>query len=374
MKPVELCKEKSSFLHFTRWLAAFIVLVGHTQMVASLTFGKEMNYNSIHWYYYFCFHAHIAVIMFFVLSGYVVAYSTFIKLNGSDEYRFVNYFIDRWSRIYSVLIAAIILTIVLDFYGKYFNRLYFDSAIIPQDHRVMRLLLNICSLQGLHGYRIQFGSNSALWSIGYEFCYYFIFGLVVFSKQLIKRKILLYPILLGVSVIIGSKMLFYFLIWSMGVFAFWIFHYKKYHLPFFIRIWLCVLAVIANHFIVYKNIFTHNQYIQDLIMGLIFSLILLCDGNRNGVNGFIKRVNTFMSDFSYSLYAYHLPILMFISMSLSRIIRAKHVEFYQLSIGLSIASFFIVRVLYLFTEHQRGKLKALAYTILRNTTTIDRNR
>jgi peptidoglycan/LPS O-acetylase OafA/YrhL len=59
--------------------------------------------------------SHLAVMVFFVLSGCVIAYTTFQRHPGDVQ----KYIIARLSRLYSVVIPALILTGILFFMGGF---------------------------------------------------------------------------------------------------------------------------------------------------------------------------------------------------------------------------------------------------------------
>lgn len=94
----------SNRLHSLRWGAAFVVLLGHIEMV-----GKWRTGISVWpWAYQI---AHLAVMAFFVLSGFSIFHVAF-KATGLSKYM-----LERVTRIYSVLAPAVLLTATLDMIG-----------------------------------------------------------------------------------------------------------------------------------------------------------------------------------------------------------------------------------------------------------------
>jgi peptidoglycan/LPS O-acetylase OafA/YrhL len=248
---------QSSFLHLVRWLSALFVIVGHSQQIGGWNNGV---------FVYVASHAHAAVIVFFVLSGYVIAES--VERKRRFGYTIKEYYADRISRIYSVLIPALILTVILDLFGNFFfpDR-YADPQLIPQDSYFIRLFINAASLQGIWGHRSQFGSNPALWSIGYEFFYYIVYGLIVWKPR--------YWLVLALtfSCVVGPYTILYGLIWLTGVFAFKL--RKRLNVNFFV--WLSLLFV-ANHYLQYapNQIIQHlPQFYKDFTFGIFGSLMLI---------------------------------------------------------------------------------------------------
>lgn len=287
---------KSTLLHAIRWMAAVIVLLGHAQMYARQKTGS----GAFAWEYVGD-HAHAGVVIFFVLSGFVIAWS----VDKSAELSWKKYYVDRFSRIYSVLPIAIIFTVIADWIGRGLSSSYGDPHLIPQDNYWVRFLVNLFSVQGFQGYRVQFGSNPALWSIGYEFFYYIVFGLMYFWRGIFKSRIkLASAVVLGLFFLAGAKITLYFLIWSLGFVAYRIQKQVTLSLGYF---WLFLAAVLlVNHFVVYKAL-GDIEYLRDFSLGLAVSALFIPAAPSVGT----IRIHKFMADFSYSLYAFHMPILFF---------------------------------------------------------------
>lgn len=287
---------KSILLHAVRWMAALIVLLGHAQMYArqktgSAAFGWE----------YIGDHAHAAVVIFFVLSGFVIAWS----VDRSAQLSWKKYYVDRFSRLYSVLPVAILFTVALDRIGAHFSSAYANPLLIPQDHYWVRFLVNFFSVQGFQGYRVQFGSNPALWSIGYEFFYYIVFGLIYFWREIFHSRVKLASlVVLILFVLAGAKITSYFMIWLLGFLAYRIQKKISLGVSYF---WVFLLAALAvNHFVVYKALGS-IEYLRDLSLGLVVAALFLPAAPPVGA----LRFHKFMADFSYSLYAFHMPVLFF---------------------------------------------------------------
>src|SRR5438309_938443 len=96
-------KPFSIYLDLVRFIAACLVYMYHSNQRLVI---KEILPAS--------FFGHSAVIVFFVLSGFVIAFVTDTK-----EKTWVSYSASRISRIYSVAVPAILLTILLDALGRH---------------------------------------------------------------------------------------------------------------------------------------------------------------------------------------------------------------------------------------------------------------
>ncbi len=351
-QPSELSKGKSDFLNLIRWISALVVVIGHTELISRYFIGDRVS-DTPQVILYFTYHAHSAVMIFFVLSGYIVGYSTFRKLKTGYDFR--EYFLDRWSRIYSVLFPAIVLTLFLDRIGQRHNAIYLNDKIIPQGQEYLRLFVNVLALQGIQGKRVQLGSNPALWSIGYEFCFYLIYGFVLFRPGILKNRYI-FPVAIGLLfLILGLNVSAYFLLWLYGFIIFYFFHMKGIHLSNIYAIPLIVLLVVANHYIAFRNALDLPEYWQDLLISSIVGLLLLCEfekTSRTLLSARMVSINGFMADFSYSLYAFHMPVMFFV-LSMVPVAFLNSMPFVAISLLLIILCLFASKILYYATEAQR---------------------
>ena len=324
--------EKSQFLHCLRWISALFVVIGHSQLIGN---GGDKFFA------FLASHAHAAVMVFFVLSGYVIAAAVEKKM--STGYSIRTYFSDRISRIYSVLLPALALTLVLDFIGtQLFPARYLDPELLPQTHAVVRFFVNIFCLQGLWGYRVQFGSNPALWSIGYEFCYYMMFGLLVWKPKYWRMFIA------ALLLVVGPKVALYGSIWALGVLAYKANKSGKV-LPF-----LPVLGIFltANYFLQYQPVAALPDFFRDFLFAVSVMLLVMASPK---ISHRVFPLNREMAEFSYSLYAYHMPVI-FIGYSFVSTSRTS-------AWAMVFVSLLCARLLYYVTERKRGVLKSVLLKI-----------
>src|SRR5215831_20934769 len=93
----------SLYLDALRFAAAVTVFLSH--------YGRARISGGLFWH--FISYGHIAVLVFFVLSGFVIA-----SVTETRERSFENYALSRIARLYSVIIPAFVLTAVLDWLGN----------------------------------------------------------------------------------------------------------------------------------------------------------------------------------------------------------------------------------------------------------------
>lgn len=188
----------SGYLDLVRFSAAVMVLLVHARH-ERFTSGWLLPLKD---------YGNDAVMVFFVLSGFVIAYCV-----DQKEKTLADYTISRLSRLYSVVIPALLLTVGLDFLGRAADpSIYLASWF---DDPVLRFATNLLFVNQLWFADIGAFSNGPFWSLGYEFWYYVLFGLGLFLAG--TKRIWLVAV---VAAIIGPKILLLLPVWLMGAWAY----------------------------------------------------------------------------------------------------------------------------------------------------------
>jgi peptidoglycan/LPS O-acetylase OafA/YrhL len=188
--------QASPLLDLVRLAAAQAVCVGH----AISFFGVLPGLQPPHAPYL----QNCAVQVFFVLSGFVIAYSLASRLRD-PAYGFPQYFIDRWARIYSAYIPALLVIAAIDFALLRAGRYEYPDYLTPQVFGA-----NLLMLQNWGGaYRNwivvpSFGSAGPLWSLAIEWWIYMLAGAIFFLP-----RARLIPLLALVIVVAGPAALAY---------------------------------------------------------------------------------------------------------------------------------------------------------------------
>ncbi len=148
-----------------------------------------------------------AVMIFFVLSGYVIAYTV-----ANRDRDFTTYAINRFARLYSVAIPAIVLTFVLDHIGRQVDPELYHGFWYRGDEPVSRILAALTFTNELWFNSVRLFTNGPYWSLGYEFWYYMMFAAAAFA-----RGILRIVLLLALAAFVGPKILLLLPVWLLGV-------------------------------------------------------------------------------------------------------------------------------------------------------------
>lgn len=157
----------SLYLDFVRFVAAFLVFIDHY---------ADRNLTGGLLYQLAPFGAE-AVVVFFVLSGYVIGYATDTREQTAGVYT-----INRAARIYSVAVPALVLTFLLDAIGRSVRPdLYLAMPNFQPNGQFWQFIGGLLFINQIWSVNAEIGSNLPYWSLGYEIWYYAIFGMAAFA-------------------------------------------------------------------------------------------------------------------------------------------------------------------------------------------------
>jgi peptidoglycan/LPS O-acetylase OafA/YrhL len=190
-----MTKQFSIYLDLVRFFAACLVVLYHsnTRNVVE-TILPVSSYG------------HEAVIIFFVLSGFVIAYVSETKENKPKEY-----WASRLSRIYSLAIPAILMTPILDYIGEHLNPSFYIGET-THDLWYVRIFNSLFFLNEIWNISIMSFSNVPYWSLCYEMWYYILFGIWTFLSGTRRNVVFTLTCLM-----LGPKILLLAPIWVLGV-------------------------------------------------------------------------------------------------------------------------------------------------------------
>jgi len=205
-----LPKERLYWLDLFRFIAAFMVLLSHSRGDFFGDYGSlPVNQQGLFTMMFFSFSrlGHEAVLIFFVLSGYLVGGRAIERIkNGTFDVR--SYSIDRCVRIFLPLISAILLYICV-------------CAILGSPINWITCIGNLFSFQGIFVESLV----GPFWSLSYEVWFYIIMGSMAMmlssvQKKNRKNKIISFVVFAICILVFTQLKPIYLFIWIMGAFAY----------------------------------------------------------------------------------------------------------------------------------------------------------
>lgn len=245
---------------------------------------------------------HEAVIVFFVLSGFLVGGKSLIRIHdGSFQPR--NYAIDRIVRIMLPLLSALLLFALV-------------CAISGKDFSIPIALGNLFSLQGI----LCPVSFETLWSLSYEVWFYIIMcaiGYCFIHKR--KRKVFIGITTLTLCMVVFCILQPYYLfIWFLGAFGFFIAPCRNRLLKYisiaatFGFLALLQLTSDTNAATLAVSLLSWiSRPIIEVAFGICFCICLSQIIQYAPTSSFGNRLNiigTKLAAFSYTLYLTHIPV------------------------------------------------------------------
>ena len=257
--------------------------------------------------------AHQAVIIFFLISGWLVGGSLLNKVGQPQALR--SYTIDRVTRLWTVLVPTFFLILLIGFVIGAANPARVDfSADNPYSATAF-----VGNMLGLQTVSVpSYGGNFPLWSLAYETWYYVQFPLLLlaFTGPGMLRQAAGAAALVLVIAALPYMISLYFLIWLLGA------AFSR------VRVecgtgWRIALLIVTLGLSVYYRIYGNNDdlvpasFVQDLICSLPFLVLLSSmhmkvDPASRPINR-VGAIGKFFSEFSFTLYVVHVPIIVLLS-------------------------------------------------------------
>ena len=193
----QLPESASVLLDVIRFFSALLVVIGHTTIGEFHGGVKDRRILG-----------DIAVPIFFVLSGFVIRFVTRTRETTAKEY-----FIDRASRIYSVVLPALAFTLLVSAicYSVDAERFVREGWTATFGHPALRILFNLIFVSQAWGLNSTPFINLPFWSLGYECVYYVLFGIAIFASGW--RRV---AGLALIAVAIGPPVMFLLPVWWVG--------------------------------------------------------------------------------------------------------------------------------------------------------------
>ncbi len=308
-----------------RALAAAAVMVGHLRNLFFQDYGSLAHPN-LAWsgFYVLTSLGNQSVILFFVLSGLLVSFGAFKDANYKS-WSWRSYFIQRFTRLVIVLWPALVLTFAFDTLGRHLfgdSHLYggdtlggniISSSIAPRSTLTVYLGNAFFLQQWLV---VPAGTNTALWSLSCEFWYYVLFPLLFLTlkKGSLFSKIGHAAALMGVYYLLPNPLTSNFPVWLLGcaISVAWAFYKRPTRFVIALRV-ISAVALVGTLAVARAN--PHQESYQVLVCLAMTAFLYFLIAPAETVSApptRYARLARFCSEFSYSLYLTHLPLLCFL--------------------------------------------------------------
>jgi peptidoglycan/LPS O-acetylase OafA/YrhL len=345
-----LSAEASVYLNILRVAACEVVVISHFYtryrplFLDSIFFGGMLG--------------GLGVFTFFAISGFLISYSIYQK-TLDRQYRFRHYFVDRFSRIYSGLIPALLISLAVAGLIYATNPVYFNhllaaespinlqtfTATLSMTDMIPSGLVNATSNVALGVSFSQpmitsFGFNSVLWSLMVEWWIYMFFGWVILGGLVLLRREKVggwfRPMFYAVTVFLSAVLLVlawqysaFIIVWFLGAAAMCLLSNTGIRMKLKGRLATYFLAALFYASIAgvgYESyrIYTLTHESFSLLFGLLISSTVLLGvfivnmGAFSWISKLLQRKRLVrwsisMAAFSYTLFLIHYPILLFLN-------------------------------------------------------------
>jgi peptidoglycan/LPS O-acetylase OafA/YrhL len=255
-------------------------------------------------------YSHAAVVVFFILSGYVISFSTDNKNRGRLQYAKA-----RLSRLYSVLLPGLVITLICAFFVARLDLPLYESS--SRGEAFPRYVITAAFLNEIWFYSAAPPINVPLWSLSYEFWYYVIFGCWFFKGS--GWKGLLLSVI--ACLIAGPKILLMMPIWLAGVF---VYRAPRPRLnPAAAWLFAIVVLIVAGLSLSFSPpfpaeigavpLFFSAQFLTDYILAFILAIFLwLLPTDNSAAPGTASKGLTIfreVADLTFPIYVLHYPLL-----------------------------------------------------------------
>lgn len=359
---VSLSENTSLCLDFIRAMAAQMVVIGHgISFMGILMWLHEPPEG------YFPWMQNIGVVIFFLLSGLLIAYTTFNKMTKSS-YNFKTFFVERFSRIYSGYIPALFIIAILDAIYLFIN----GTSSLNNSYNLSTFVGNVFMLQDLWLFKglpmllgfapsinvTNFGMAQQLWAIACEWWIYMFFGWLFLGRVMVKNRFTYFFVLLLFSIVPiyfawpGSRGGGLAIVWAMGCVIAITLNFK---VKWSIRRWspfiaatLLILAALRTYWV--KN--AYDLPFALLLMGGIYFLLAYTNDSKIELPKRIKKIIRICSGYSMTLYLLHYSVFVLLTAFLN--IYSPYILF---AVGVILSNILALIVAY-FTEMRYKDFRA----------------
>ncbi len=307
-----------------RGLAALAVCAGHLRAFLLVDFPAIKAPSLADRIFYFATGlGHQAVVVFFVMSGWLVGGSLW-RQHCSARFSWGEYAISRFSRLWVVLLPALVWTFAIDSFGiQLSGGLGYDGNQIEQIHSgpsvekplnlaASTFVGNVFFLQTILVPVL--GTNGPLWSLANEFWYYVIFPCLALAwhRRSSARSIAVGVAGIALLAVLPFGIQWGFAIWLLGWLGFLLLRNLRKAVAWTLTIAsLCLLACSLIAARLGWALLGSDLAVGIPVCGLLVGLAALPEVQ----SPWLRNTAAYFARISYTLYLFHFPLLAFIFFS-----------------------------------------------------------
>lgn len=355
----------SVLLDTVRGVAALLVCFGHWRNLLFIDYPELTLHRKVLFVLYgMSTMGHQAVVVFFVLSGYLVG-GHILRARATRRWSWENYLLQRGVRLWTVLVPALLLGGLVDFVGLHLHGAPMLYAGLVNNHIPgdVHLSLTWKSLLG-NLFFVQtiltptFGSNAALWSLANEFWYYLLFPLgllAIRGRYSLGRRAAMAVGAIVISLFVGRDIMLLFPVWLLGVLLAVVpVRHTSVAARWAALVLYCPLLVMTR--LVPFGVFSYYDYALGLATFCFLWMLLGAQEKPDGGRWYVRSSRT-MAGFSYTLYLIHLPMLRFVTALLAGDHR-WHPDLRHLAVGFAVL-FFVIAYAYVIAKYTEFRTPAI---------------
>ena len=365
----------SLYLDLVRFAAAMTVFLAHFRVRTSHNFAPYWAALPF-WDRHLDSYGQIAVTVFFVLSGYVIAH-----VMATRERTLLEYAASRFGRLYSVVLPALILAAACS---------YFVKLKYPAAHPEFDSLDNTSVALHYLGTALFMGhfwlwpdleppNTHAMWSLSFECSYYVAIALVVFANG---RTRLLGILLL--SMVAGPTVILMAPTWMVGYATYYVRHHRQLHPGFAIVVWMVFIFLLLLCPLIREHIRIPLEFLRmpDKHLGELlasYAAVICFATSLLAFDAFSEKTEPVILPFAglvrwlgsmtFALYLFHQPLLSFLTVY--RIVLPSTAPVFAL-IWMFGGTFLIAATLGRFCEQSKGAHKRCFVSIWKGAARLHR--
>ena len=289
-------------LDLLRGLAAFEVFLGHVRGSSFVEYGALPPHQRtllVAVIFGITRVGHEAVMVFFVLSGYLV-FGKVLTRSIQGQFSLTQYIVERTTRILLPLVPACLFTDLL------------NHAVFGLPWNLVGLIGNMVGLNGVFVNTLP--NNAPLWTLAYEIWFYIIGGALGFlsaSKSRCTNALVVVAVGIALFTVLDAR---YLLFWMLAASAIWLLNTPYRAVMATAGFSLAVCGVCLYELSSGSRSFTSIILVPPataeffICLGTIMVLPFLSTTKTNELLRVVARPVKVLSSISFSLYLFHYPV------------------------------------------------------------------